>query len=152
MTQQRPVAKNATWESNSRHRESSATLCQLSHEGRCWERVILVIECEMAILFLIYPIYIHWHYCTIDIYIYIYIYTRTHDTLSATDFMLINTHQVIIASIQMSNVFVLWNAFSLWSEMKKWRCNQTVTFERILEIINSKVLQFFHVSLCSWDI
>ena len=28
------------WESNSRARETGATLCQLSHEGRCWERVM----------------------------------------------------------------------------------------------------------------
>ena len=30
------------WESNSRPRESSATLCQLSHEGRCRERIIII--------------------------------------------------------------------------------------------------------------
>ena len=28
------------WESKSRPHESSATLCQLSHEDRCWERVV----------------------------------------------------------------------------------------------------------------
>ena len=43
-TQPRPVAKNATPRPSvrielTRPRESSATLCQVSHEGRCWERV-----------------------------------------------------------------------------------------------------------------
>ena len=34
------------WESNSRPHESSATLCQLSHEGRCWERVMSSCICS----------------------------------------------------------------------------------------------------------